>query len=83
MEGSWNPKSNPKLIFDYTFIVRVFCKFCTKETEVTQLSLLLQLSYSIHLSICLTSANLKHVGQEQLAHNEGRDDARITLHLLK
>lgn len=48
----------------------MFWKFYTEETEVTQLGLLLQLSYSIHLSICLTSANLKHVGQAQLARNE-------------
>lgn len=70
MEGSWNPESNPIFSFDYTFIVHAFWKFYTKETEVTQLGLLLQLSCSIHLSIRLTSANLKHVGQAQLAHNE-------------
>lgn len=70
MEGSWNPESIPKFTFDYAFIVCVFWKFYTKETEVTQLGLLPQLSYSIHLSICLTSANLKHMGQPQLAHNE-------------
>lgn len=70
MEGSWNPESNPKFTFDYTFIVRVFWKFYAKETEVTQLGLLLQLSYPIHISISLRSANLKHVGQARLAHNE-------------
>lgn len=53
MEGSLNPESNPKFTFDYTFIVHVFWKFYTKETAVTQLGLLPQLSYSIHFSFAL------------------------------